>query len=176
MVLSVVVLLVAMAIGYIAHGSLRQLGQLRFRSSWLVLAALVAQLVAGVAAGPAYQWGLGLSVLLIGAFLTRNRGVRGMGLVALGLLLNAVVVGANGAMPVSADASGRAGLSTQRLLAGTDPRHQLAGPDTQLRWLGDVIPVLLPLHPQVISVGDLLVAAGLGQLIVVAMTRRREPD
>jgi hypothetical protein len=75
-------------------------------------------------------------------------------------------------MPVSADASGKAGVTTQDLLAGTDPRHELADDGTRLRALGDVVPVLLPVHPEVVSPGDVLVAAGLAQLVVLGMRRR----
>ncbi|MEO6204325.1 MAG: DUF5317 family protein [Mycobacteriales bacterium] len=135
----------------------------------LICALLVGVLIGGVA----YPLGLALSALLVGAFLLHNRSVRGTGLVGLGLLANALVVGLNGAMPVSASASGRAGVSTQGIVAGTDPRHELSGPDTLLPWLGDVVPVPLPVSPQVLSPGDVLIAAGLAQLLVVAMTRRR---
>jgi hypothetical protein len=34
-----------------------------------------------------------------------------------------------------------------------------------------VIPVLLPIRPEVVSVGDVLVAAGLAQLVVSALRR-----
>jgi hypothetical protein len=50
-----------------------------------------------------------------------------------------------------------------------DRRHELEGPRTRLRPLGDVIPVPLPLRPEVVSPGDVLVAAGLGQLVVLGM-------
>ena len=166
---AIVVLLVALGIGYAAGGSLERLGGVPLRRGRMVVAAVLVQLAGAIVGGPAYPLGLVLSVLLVAWFLTHNRGVRGTGLVALGLLGNAVVVGLNGAMPVSADASGRARISTQDILSGDDPRHELAGPDTRLRELGDVIPVLLPWHPEVVSVGDVLVAAGLAELVVVGM-------
>ena len=70
-------------------------------------------------------------------------------------------------------ASGRAGIATQDIVSGADPRHELADPATRLDVLGDIIPVLMPWRPEVVSVGDVLVAAGLAQLVVVGMTRRR---
>ncbi len=172
MVFAVVVLLVAVAVGYGAGGGLDRLGRLSLRHARLVVAAVVLQLAGGLVGGPAYPVGLAGSALLVAAFLAGNRGVRGTGLVALGLLSNALVVGLNGAMPVSTEASGRAGITTQDILSGSDPRHALAGPQTRLRLLGDVIPVLLPAHPEVVSAGDVLVAAGLAQLVLVGMTRR----
>ena len=173
MLFALVVLLGAVVIGYAAGGRLGRLGDLRLRRGVLVVLAVLAQAGGSLLGGRAYPAGLAVSVLLVAVFLTQNRGVRGTGLVALGLLSNALVVGLNGAMPVSADTSGRAGISTQDILSGADPRHELAGAHTHLRWLGDVVPVLLPARPEVVSVGDVLVASGLAQLLVLGMTAGR---
>ena len=168
----VLVLLCALAVGWARGGSLDRLGALPLRRRRLLVAALGAQVAGAVIGGPFYAVGLAVSAGLVVAFLAANRGIRGTGLVALGLLLNALVVAANGAMPVSAQAAGRAGVGVQDLLVGADARHELAGPDTRLDWLGDVIPVPLPLRPEVLSPGDVLVAAGLGQLVALGMVAR----
>lgn len=173
---AVVALLVALAIGYVSGGRLEALGHLDLRRSRVVVAAVLFQLVGGIVGGWLYPLGLAASAALVAVWLTANRGVRGTGLVAIGLLSNALVVGINGAMPVSSDASGRAGISTQDILSGADPRHELASDSTHLHLLGDVIPVLLPVHAEVVSVGDVLVAAGLAQLVVVGMRRRPLPS
>lgn len=176
MLFAVVVLLVAVVVGWVLGGSLSRLGDLGLHEGRLVVAALLLQLAGGLVGGAAYPVGLAVSAALVLVFLARNRGVRGTGLVGLGLLANALVVGANGAMPVSPDASGRARLSTQAILAGEDPRHELQDDATRLAWLGDVVPVLLPGRPEVVSPGDVLVAAGLAQLVVVGMgASRRSP-
>src|SRR5439155_20104550 len=103
----------------------------------------------------------------------------GITLISVGLLANAVVVAANGAMPVSIDAAYRARVGISAIASGSDARHQIAGTGTQLRWLGDVVPVPLPWRPEVVSAGDVLVAAGLAELVVLAMmgsqlTRRKD--
>ena len=172
MLLVVVVLLGALVVGRLAGGRLDRLGDLPLRDGRLVVAAFVVQLAGGLVGGWAYAGGLVGSGLLACAWLARNRGVRGTGLVALGLVANALVVGVNGAMPVSLEAAGRAGLSTQPILAGRDPRHEVAGPGTHLRALGDVVAVPLPLRPEVVSPGDVLLAAGLGQLVAVGTGAR----
>lgn len=178
MSLVVCALLAALALGRLAGGSLDQLGLLRLRRRRLALAALAAQAVGTVVGGPAHPAGLAGSAVLLVLFLAANRGVRGTGLVALGLLANALVVGANGAMPVSPAAAARAGLPDVAVSAELDSRHEVADEATRLRWLGDVVPVPLPLRPEVVSVGDVLVAAGLAQLLVLGMQpagRQRRP-
>lgn len=173
MVLALTVLLAAALVGLLRGGRLRQLGQLPLRWRPLVVLALGVQLAGAVAGRPAYRVGLGVSALLVALFLGANRGRPGIGLVTAGLLANAVVVGGNGAMPVSLSAAARAGLPAQAVLPVNDDRHEPSGTGTRLRWLGDVVPVLLPGHAEVVSPGDVLVAAGLAELVVVGMGRRR---
>jgi hypothetical protein len=167
----------AVVVGWVAGGSLDALARLRLPAAGLVPAALAAQVlgvlagVAGAPPGPSYALGLAVSALLVTLFLARARRVPGLGLVTLGLALNALVVAANGAMPVSASAAARAGAESGALAA--DLRHEPLDAGTRLPLLADVVPVALPLRPEVVSPGDVLVAAGLGRLVVVGMRRRR---
>ena len=170
---ALVVLICALLVGWARGGRVDGLGALPLRHKRLVVAALLLQLLGALAGGWRYPLGLALSALLVAAFLLLNRGVRGTGLVALGLGANALVVSLNGAMPVDGDAMGRARLSTQDIVSGADPRHELLGPSTRLSGLGDRVPVFLPAHHEVVSAGDVLVAAGLAQLVVVGMGARR---
>jgi len=172
MALLLLALLVALAIGWACRGSLDRLGSLPLRSRRLVLLAFAAQLVGTVVGGPVHPLGLVVSAALAVAFLARNRAVRGIGLVALGLLANALVVVANGAMPVSRSAAELAGVPLSSIAVGADPRHEVAGAGTRLPWLADVVPVALPVRPEVVSPGDVLVVAGAAQLVVVGMTRQ----
>lgn len=166
MALVLVVLAVAGAVGVALGGRLRGLA---VRSPGLAVAALLVQLAGALALAPV---ALAVSALLVALLLLRNRGLRGTGLVALGLLANALVVGANGVMPVSADAALRARVA----VPVGDGRHEPADAHTRLRVLADVVPVPLPVAPSVVSAGDLAVAAGLGQLLLVGLLRgRRAP-
>lgn len=172
MSLVLAVLLVGLLLGWLAGGTLDRLGGVVLRRRRLVAAALVVQLTGSLVGGPAFPLALAASAVLAVAFLAANRGLRGTGLVALGLLANALVVLANGAMPVSRAASARAGV--QDPVAGLDLRHEPADRTTRLPVLGDVVPVPLPLRPEVVSPGDVLVAAGLAQLVVAGMLARRQ--
>lgn len=169
MSLVVCALLAALVLGRWRGGSLEALGARPLRRRRLVVAALLTQAAGAVVGGPVHATALAVSAALLLCFLAVNRGVRGTGLVALGLLANALVVGLNGAMPVSERAAARAGVPEVVRLAELDPRHEVADDATRLPWLGDVVPVPLPLRPEVVSVGDVLVAAGLAQLVVVGM-------
>ncbi|MBK5307120.1 MAG: DUF5317 domain-containing protein, partial [Frankiaceae bacterium] len=89
-------------------------------------------------------------------------------------LLNVVVVGANAAMPVSVDAAARAGISRAELGLARDAMREPSRSTTRLGALGDVISVALPRWPQVVSPGDVLVAAGVGLLLLTAGSRRTQ--
>jgi hypothetical protein len=170
LVLVVAVLAVVVAAG--AGGD--RLAGLRVRAVRLLVVAAGLQLVtAMVAPGSAAMRGLTvtLSALLVALFLRRNWQVAGVPLVAAGLLLNGVVVAVNLAMPVSVTAAAQAGLTPGSLHLRDDPFHERAGPRTRLADLGDTIPVALPWRPQVVSPGDVLVAAGVALLLVTGGAR-----
>lgn len=169
------ILLTLVAAGVVARllgGRLRGLEQLPLRG-WPLLAGAFCALWIGTGAAlaglsPALHWlGLATAAACTLAYCLRNRAVHGTGLVGAGLLLNALVVMLNAGMPVSADAAATAGVDYQQALA--DPRHIAATDGTHLRALADVVPVPLPLRPEVVSFGDLLVAAGLAQLLASGM-------
>lgn len=171
------VILGAVAVGWLAGGRLDALARVELRRGRLLFFALVSQLVGAMAAQAVsvmYAAGMLGAAGFAAAFLARNRDLPGIGLVAAGLLLNALVVTANGAMPVSLYAAARAGVPVTALDLAENPRHEEKTAQTRLGLLADVVPVPLPLRPEVDSPGDVLFASGLALLIVSAM--RRRPD
>jgi hypothetical protein len=153
-----------------------RLARIRLRAVRLLVAAAVVQLTTSTLApgsGLARGTALVLTTLLVGLFLLGNARLPGVPLMALGLLLNVLVVTANGGMPVSVDAAARAGISRADLRLDTDAVREPTGPGTHVARLGDVVPVALPRWPQVVSPGDVLVAAGVLLLLVSAGVRRR---
>jgi hypothetical protein len=165
-ILVLVVAVLAVAVAVAAGGD--RLAGLRVRAVRLLVVAAVLQLVtAALEPSVAIRvLALTLSALLVALFLWGNWQVAGVPLITAGLLLNGVVVALNFAMPVSVSAVARAGLQPAELHLGDDPFHEKAGPHTLLAVLGDTIPVALPLQPQVVSPGDVLVAAGVALLLV----------
>jgi Family of unknown function (DUF5317) len=153
-------------------GSLRRLGTLRLRAQWAALGALAAQvLVLGPLSGGAAWWHALAHVGTYGLaawFVWANRAIPGIALLAIGGAANLLAIAANdGVMPTSAWAERAAGLEPGDGFANSAP---LAHP--HLLWLGDVLPVPLPLGlGNVLSAGDLVIYAGalvlLGRVCVV---------
>jgi hypothetical protein len=180
--LALILLVGAAGVAVASGGTFAALSELRLRGTRLVLFSAIFQLLGvGLArltnGSGFYPAGLALSALAAFAFCVRNIRVPGLPLVTLGLITNALVVVLNGTMPVSVAAAARANVSIASIAAGTDPRHSIAGPGTTWRPLSDVIPVPLPWRPEVVSPGDILIAAGLGEFVLLAMRprRRRQP-
>jgi hypothetical protein len=174
-ILVLVVAVLAVAVAVAAGGD--RLVRLRVRAVRLLVVTAVLQLVTATLAPGSVAirvLTLLLSVLFVGLFLWGNWRVAGVPLIAAGLLLNGVVVVLNFAMPVSVSAAARAGLKPAELHLGDDPFHERAGPHTLLADLGDTIPVALPMQPQVVSPGDVLVAAGVALLLVTGGAWRRD--
>jgi hypothetical protein len=174
-ILVLVVAVLAVAVAVAAGGD--RLAGLRVRAVRLLVVAALLQLVSGTVASGSVAvrvLTLILSTLLVALFLWGNWQVAGVPLIAAGLLLNGVVVVLNFAMPVSITAAERAGLHSADLRLGDDPFHERAGPHTLLPDLGDTIPVALPMQPQVVSPGDVLIAAGVALLFVTGGARRRQ--
>lgn len=133
---------------------------------WLPLAMLALGVrVVGVLIAlplPAYVG----AIVLVALIAARNVHIPGALLIALGSLLNAVVIVANGGMPVDASAAAIAGASP--LL--NDPLHTTLGPETRLPWLVDIVPFAI--FRNVYSAGDFLIAAG-GFWAPFALLRRK---
>lgn len=157
--------------GAVSGGSLRRLSATPLRYVAVVGAAVALQVVAAVVlTGWAYATVLVVSLLLALGWLAANDRLAGRVLIGLGLAANALVIAVNGAMPVDLAAASRAGIATGPLYG--DPRHAVADPGTRLPFLEDRIALPLPWQPQVLSAGDVLVAAGAALMVAQAMRRK----
>jgi hypothetical protein len=105
-------------------------------------------------------------LLLVVIYLNRER--EGLALAGLGVLLNLAVIGLNSGMPVSAEAAALAGGSGGDLVF--DSKHVALDADSRLAFLADVIPVR-PFR-QVLSIGDVFLAVGLGIFLEAELRSR----
>jgi hypothetical protein len=159
-----VVLLVAVLASYARGGRLRRVAEAPLRLLWLLFVGVALQVGVDLAGangllGDASVAGwslLFLSQTLVVAVVVANWQVPGMPLVAVGLFCNAVVMAANGAMPVDPVAIAALGIEGAEVLPG---KHTLMTSDTRLPWLADIFP--LPILRTIISAGDVILAAGL---------------
>jgi hypothetical protein len=152
---------VGVVVGYATGGRLRHVGERPVRLWPLLVAGAVLQLAA--------PNGVVLVAGLMGVlgFCVANLQLVGMGVVTIGLALNVVVIAANGAMPVRPEALAKAHLSVDDV----GGKRRLEEPGDRLTILGDVLPAR-PLR-QVLSFGDLIIAAGTADVVVHLMRRRR---
>ena len=176
---ALLVVALGVAVSLARGGRLTRIADAPLHATWLLFTGLALQVTVDVTAARGILedastagWSLLLaSQLLIVAWLVRNRHLPGVLLVAAGLALNAAVMAANGAMPVDPAAIRAVGeLTDGRVPLG---KHTLMTPDTRLPWLADILP-LAPLRT-IISVGDVVIAAGLLPLTHALMTWR-DPD
>lgn len=177
--LSVIVL--GLALGFILGGRPRNLLSLRFRWNVLLLISLAIQLLlfTGISFAPivvilSYTGSLALSLIWLG----RNLVIAGVPVALLGGLSNFLAIVVNGGyMPIEAGllARIRSADYVRELAAGqVTSNSSLANSHTQLRWLTDVILIPPPWpSPTVLSIGDLLIAAGIVWLIAAGMRTQR---
>jgi hypothetical protein len=107
-----------------------------------------------------------LSLAMVVLFTWLNRRILGIAVIGLGLLLNALVIGANGGQmpvdPAQAVASGQADELAAPGMRGEWSTFTLAKPETRLSLLGDRISVPMPFkEPSILSLGDLVISAGI---------------
>lgn len=167
----------AVAVSYVRGGRLRRLADAGLPWSWLLFLGLALQVVTDVGAsrglvgdGASYAV-VATSQVVVLAWVLRNRSRPGMLLIGMGLLMNATVMAANGAMPVDPVAVERLGVGEVEVSPG---KHELMTEDTRLPWLADVHPIA-PIRT-IVSLGDVVLAAGLLPLVHHLMAHRRPED
>ena len=169
----VAAVVVGVIAGYLAGGRLSALGEAEVRW-WPVLLVGIAVQVASLAIDST----LGVALLLLSfaciiAFTALNLARAGMGLVLIGVLLNAIVIGVNAGMPVRERAIVASGLAERDEIDELDfnSKWHLETDADRFTILGDIIPV--PVVREVLSFGDLVMAVGVADVIAHLMRRPR---
>jgi hypothetical protein len=175
MILLVSVLVLAVIVGYVAGGRLRNLETLRLRWWGLALGGLFLQLVPLPSSWP---HGVAVAALLVSfamliVFGVLNWRVAGVPLILFGLCLNGLVITVNQGMPVTLGALEGSGQESllHDLVHNGGTKHHLATDDDRLVFLSDAIGIPKPIG-QAVSVGDIFVYAGLVWAIAAAMRGR----
>ena len=162
---------VGVGLGFRAPHPAHRRAPLQIRWGWAPVVAAFAQILLGIgrlrhALGSMRFGVIVFSYLLVGVWLAvitvrQARAQRGpLTLVTGGWLCNVVPLIANGGMPVSGSALRTIGGRLTHLGDGNLYKHVLANSHTTFAWLGDVVPVPLPIVRNVISAGDLLIMLG----------------
>ena len=177
-------LLVAVLIALPLGGKLSELGHMGLRYGWLTIFALVLQFytICFPAAKDTVEFQIG-GIVLVGSYLLllvpvwANRGLPGVKIVGVGLLMNLAVIAANGGyMPVAPEALVQAGL--ENLAPGLEPGARVANTkdivlvaaETRLWFLADVFVVPRPWPIRMVfSAGDVLIALGAFVLVQAGM-------
>lgn len=163
----------AIGLGYLLGGRLRNLGGVRFRHAWAGLAGVGLQfLPLGGTLGSLVLFASFALLLLVAV---ANWRLPGFALVVAGLCLNFLVIAVNQGMPVTREAivaSGQA-ATLDDLRDGGGSKHHLATADDDLLFLADRFGVPAPVK-QAVSVGDVLAYAGAMWFLVAGMRRHEE--
>ena len=169
---------VGLVLSLLTGGSVRALAREPLKGEAVLILLLPIQLLwPGIAARLGLEctistiiWLFLMAVLAIVLFLNGSR--RWMLAVAgLGIALNVLVIGANGAMPVSIKATSEMGVprDTAREELASDCLHEELNADTRLAPLADIVTVSGPPWQRgVISVGDVVLAFSLAAWVFVS--------
>lgn len=160
--------------GYFRKGRVANIATLS--PKWIIL--LIPALILYVAATLGVP-GYSLNLTIVATFglavaLFRNIEIKGAAIIGLGLILNLVVLVANGHVPVRDDAMLTVNDGAPIDIASLNALQQLEDADTVLPQLGDIIPV--PLFNTIVSFGDLIALAGIAVLVTNATLRGQPAD
>jgi hypothetical protein len=112
-----------------------------------------------------------VSYVLILAFCVTNLSTRGFGVIAIGIAMNALVIGLNQGMPTKPIGSDAQGNRIFKPVQQT-VKHQQQRDDDLLGFLGDRILFPKPLN-ELVSFGDLVLAVGLCELVYYGSRTRK---
>jgi hypothetical protein len=173
-----VTVIVAVLVVAVTFGSFEQLAKIHVKAVWLLLGGLGIQIVITFAGIPRHLYdslGFGLimaSYVLILAFCFVNIGIRGMGVITIGIALNALVIGLNQGMPTRDQPITTASGRHIRKPIEPDVKHRPESSSDLLPFLGDIIWLPQPLDAETVSFGDLILAVGICELAYYASRRR----
>lgn len=174
-----IVVFLALTVAVLRGGRLLNLGDVEMRAWWLLFVSLGLQF--GTRWLPEASWSdwVGLAMVLVSFILLMvlvllNRSKPGMWIAGVGVLMNFTVIAINGGMPVMTEAAQAASgfTVTNPDVSGTF-KHVILDETSKLTLLADVIPLRLGSIGEVISLGDIFLALGLGVFLEHELRRPR---
>jgi hypothetical protein len=112
------------------------------------------------------------SYVLILAFCFMNIGIRGIGVITIGVAMNALVIGLNQGMPTRDQSITTASGRHIRKPIEADVKHRPERSSDLLPFLSDIIWVNSPFDHEALSFGDLIIAVGICEFAYFASRRR----
>jgi len=180
-------LVIGLGFGFALRGNLTNLEKLPLKHLWLVFAGLVIQLLifptpwwSPIITGDITYYHYA-SYILVAIFFVLNWRMLTLWVMALGMILNAVIITANGGlMPVSLEAlecSGHGDIVGIIEEKGIYANVILMDETTKLNFLGDwiCVPAWIP-GASAISIGDIVLMIGLAWLIAGGMRGIRNKE
>lgn len=174
-----IVIFLSLAIAVLRGGRLSNLGDIELKAWWLLPVGFAMQ--AATAWLPDSDWSRGVALamvlvsfglLMVLVVLNRNRS--GMWLAGIGVLMNFTVIALNGGMPVLTGAAEVAsGFTISQPDLSASFKHVLLDETSRLTFFADVIPLRVANIGQVISLGDVFLAVGLGRFLEHELRRPR---
>jgi uncharacterized protein DUF5317 len=178
------VIAAALAIAVLIGGDVRRLSQIRIRHIELLLAAFASKVAVALLGTAHTQTAVTIArpLNVIGAVLLLavvwfNRRIPGALLFSVGLTLNLIVIVAfGGRMPVLLPHDADPNSPVLALLrGGLDPLHVALDHPQGLWFIGDILTIpSIGGHSSLVSIGDLLMAAGVAWLIIRCSQRSPE--
>ena len=185
--LYVYIIIISIIIGLLRNGKLSSLSQISLkRIELIVLTCLIqagliflgSKKVKFVLDYSSYMIIFSYIVLLLAVWY--NKGIKGINIIALGIIFNFIVIVTNGGhMPVLLSSLYKSGLNDFALVLkeGSYITHALITDKTLFGFLADVIPLSPPFpDPSVVSAGDFLMFYGVFSLIQNAMMKEQSPE
>lgn len=172
-----IVLFLSLTIAILRGGRLTNLGDIELKAWWLLIIAFGLQAATLLPVDWSDSVALAMvlvSFALLMVLVILNRSQTGMWLAGLGVLMNFTVIALNGGMPVMSEAAEVASgfaLSVPDLTESY--KHVVLDESSRLTFFADVIPLRVGSFGQVISLGDVFLAVGLGRFLEHELRRPR---
>lgn len=164
------VVLLSFVLAWLRGGSLKE--DLGLRMMWLAPVAYALQVINRSLVPDLHLVVTAVSYGLLLYFAWVNIENQGVRFILIGVLLNVVVILANGGrIPVDIEAARAVGVDVDELSRRVLAKHAPLISDSRLPFLGDVIPVPFPIA-RIISLGDIFAVCGSFLLVQDLMGKR----